>query len=107
MPHPSDDGGFGTLLNRNSLCTGDGAASDWRGMIGNHLGEPLGKIGMAGMRGEEAHHGSREVFDVNLLGLLPSLGVGFFAFCKTLGGSLGFEFALNSFNGRSRCPHAF
>lgn len=59
---------------------------------------------MVGMKGKERQHGSREVFDVSLLGLLTSLGIGFFAFGKALGGSLGFEFGPNLFDGRCRCP---
>ena len=106
MAHPSNDGGFGPLLDRNSFRSGDGATSDRRCMIGHNTSETLRKIGVVGVKAKKRHDGPGEVFNVNLLGLLPSLGIGFFAFGKALGGSLGFEFDLNPLNGRCRCPHA-
>ncbi len=106
MTHPRSDGGFRPLLDRDSLCAGDSAAPNRRGMIGHNTGETLSKIGMVGMKGEKRHDRPGEVFDVNLLSLLPSLGIGFFAFCKALGGLLSFEFGPNPSVGSCRCPHA-
>ncbi len=106
MTHPRNDGGFGSLLDRDSFCSCHGPATNRGGVIGHNTSKPLSKIGMVGMEGEKRHDRSGEVFDVDLLGLLPSLGIGFFAFCKALRGSLGFEFGLNPLDGRCRCPHA-
>jgi len=106
VTHPRNDGGFGPLLDRDSFCSGDGAATNRGGMIGHNTSKPLSKIGMVGMKGEKRHDRPCEVFDLNLSGLFPSLGIGDFAFCKALGGSLGFEFGLNPLNRCCRCPHS-
>ena len=84
MPHPCDDRRFGPLLHRNPFRSGNCAATYWRGVISNNLGEAMRKVGMVGMKRQEVHHGFREVFDIRLLGLLPSLGVSIFAFGKAL-----------------------
>jgi hypothetical protein len=90
MPHPGDDGGLRPLFDGDSLGSSDRAAADGRGVIGNRLGEPLGEFGVARMKGEETDHGPGEVFDVCLLRLFPSLGIGFPAFGEARSGSLGF-----------------
>ena len=69
-------------------------------MIGHDTSEPVSKIRIAGMEGEERHDGTGEVFDVKLLGLFPSFGIGLFALGEALGGSLGFEVGLNPLDGR-------
>lgn len=56
MPHPSDYGSFGTLLDRDSFCPSDRAAANRRGMIGHGTGEALGEIGVLTMEGKESHH---------------------------------------------------
>ncbi len=38
VPHPGDDGGCGTVLDRNSLRPGHGAAADRSSVIGNRTG---------------------------------------------------------------------
>ena len=78
MPHPRNDGGFRSLFNRNSFRPCNRTTSNWRGMIGYDTSEPLSKIGVVGVEGEECYDSSGEVFDVNLLGLFTSLGIGFF-----------------------------
>lgn len=106
MPHPGNHGSFSPLSDRNTFCPSDSAAPNRRGMIGNGLGKPLGEVSMVGMEGKERQHGFCEVFDVSLLDLLTSLGIGFFAFGEAFGGSLGFEFGTNPVDGRSWCPDA-
>lgn len=61
-------------------------------MICDGLGKPLGEVRVDRVKGEKRQHGFREVFDIRLLDLLTSPGIGFLAFRKTLRGSLGFEF---------------
>jgi hypothetical protein len=55
VSHPSDDGGFGPLLNRDALCSSDCAASNWRSMIGDGLSHLLRQICVIGMEVEEGH----------------------------------------------------
>ena len=106
VSHPRNDGGFGTLFDRDSFCPGDGAASDRGGMIGDRTGQLVGKIGMCRMKGEELHHRPVEVFDVFGLGFVPASGIGLFPFGVALGGSFGFEFGTNLVDGGCRRPNA-
>ncbi len=92
VPHPGNDSGFGTLLNRDSLGPGNRSAANRRGMIGNRTGQPGGEISMCRMEGQKCEYGTVEVFDVFGLGFISASGVGLFAFGIPLGGSLGFEF---------------
>ena len=106
VPHPCNDGGFGTLFDGDSLCPGDGAAADRRGVIGHRTGKPVGEVSVCRMEGQELQHRSVEVLDVFGLSLVPASGIGLFAFGVPLGGSLGFEFGTNLVDGRCRCPNA-
>ena len=88
MPHPGNDGGFGTLFDGDSLRPGDGAASDRGGVIGHGTGQPVGEISVCRMEGEERQHRSIEILDVFGLSFVSASGVGVFAFGVPLGGSL-------------------
>jgi len=46
VPHPGDDGSFGTLLNGDSLGSGDRAAPDRGGVIGHRTGKPVSEVGV-------------------------------------------------------------
>lgn len=106
MPHPGDDGGFGTLPHRDSLRPGDRATSDRCGMIGDGTGKPDGEFGVRRMERQESQHGLVEVPDVFGLGLVSASGIGFLAFGVPLGGPFGFEFSTDLIDGRCRCPSA-
>jgi hypothetical protein len=106
VPHPGDDGRCGTVLDRDSLRPGDGAASNWGRMIGHGPGKPMGKVGVSGVNGQELQDRTVEIFDVFGLGFITASGVGIFAFCVSLGGSLGFEIGTDFLDGGCRCPDA-
>ncbi len=42
VAHPGNDGGFGSLLDGNSLRSGDGAAANWSRVCGDGLSELFG-----------------------------------------------------------------
>ena len=67
MPHPGDDGGFGTAFNWDSLGSGHGAAADGRGMIRHGRCECVGKAGVPFMESQKRQDGPTKVFDVFLL----------------------------------------
>ena len=77
MPHPGNHGSFGTLLDRDSFRSGDGATTDRRGMIGDGTGESAGEISVSGMKGQKRHDGFMKVFDVLGLRLLSKPSDGF------------------------------
>ena len=77
MAHPGDDGSLGPLLDRDAFRPGDGAAANRRGVIGHGLGQPVGEIGVIGMKGQERHDRPQEILDVLGLGLITASGVGF------------------------------
>ena len=74
-------------------------------MIGHNTSEPVSKISVIGMKGQERHDRPGEVFDINLLDLFTSLGIGLLALGEALSGSLDFEFSTNAVDGCCRCPH--
>jgi hypothetical protein len=49
---------FGTLFDRNPFCSGDGAASNWGGMIGHGTGESICDVGVGRVEGQERHYRS-------------------------------------------------
>ena len=106
VPQPSNDGGFGTLFDGDPLCPGDGAASDWRGMIGNRMGKPNGEISVCRMEGQELHHGSVEVLHVFGLSFVPASGIRFFAFGVALGGPFLFKVGTDLLDGGCCRPNA-
>ena len=46
VSHPGNDRGFGTLLDRDSFCSGNRSTADGRRMVSDSLGEPLCQFGM-------------------------------------------------------------
>ncbi len=106
VPHPSDHRRLGPLLDRDAFRAGDGAAAHRRGMFGDGFGQPLCEIGVIGMEVKKCHDGPEEILDVNLLGLLPPLGIRLFAFGVGFGGAFDFEFGANPFDRVCRCPDA-
>src|SRR5437762_1571912 len=93
VAHPRNDGSLGPLLDRDALGPGDGSAPNWRGMVGDGTGNPLGEISVISVKAQEPHDRPEEVFDVLGLGLFTASGIGFFLLRKALGGSFGFEFS--------------
>jgi hypothetical protein len=102
VPHPGDHSSFGSLLDRDALRSGHGAAANGRGMMGHDTGQLLGEIGVSGLKRQEFDHRPEEILDLLGLGLLTASGVGFLLLCETLGGSFGFEVRSNPFDGRCR-----
>lgn len=69
-------------------------------VIRHGLGEPVGKISVIRMKGQERHHCPVEVPNISSLDLSTASGIGFLLLGITFGGSLRFEFGTNSFDGR-------
>ena len=61
-------------------------------MITDNTGEPLSKLSMGRVKSKERHNCSGEILCVFRLGFIPAFGICLFAFGKSLGRSLGFEF---------------
>ena len=76
MPHPGNGGGFRSLLNRDTLCSGDRATADRRGMIGDCSCHSVGKIGVFLVKAEERDHRTQKVFHVLGLGFVAGSGIG-------------------------------
>jgi hypothetical protein len=106
MPQPRNDGGFGTVLDRNSLHPGYGAATHRSGMNNHGTGQSTGEISVSGVKGEECHQSTVEIFDVFGLGFVPASSIRIFAFGVSLGGPLRFKFGTDFIDGRCRCPNA-
>src|SRR5262245_47741720 len=106
MPQPSDHGGFGPPLDRDTLRPGYGAAADRGGVVGHGTGQSMGEGLVTFMEAEERYHRTVEIFNIVRLGLIPASGVGVLASGVALGGSFGIEFGPNALDGRRRCPHA-
>jgi hypothetical protein len=53
----------------------DGAAADWRGMIGNGTGKPGSEIGVPRMKSQERGHRFAKVRDVFGLGLVTASSI--------------------------------
>ena len=84
MPHPGDYGGFGPLLDRDALRSGDCPGANGRGMNRDSTGEPVGKINVILMKAQERHHRPVEILDVLSLGLVTASGVGLLLLGKPL-----------------------
>ena len=95
MPHPGDDGGFGSLFDGDALPPCDRAAPHGRCMGGDGLRQPVGEIGVCVVECQERHYRPVEVLDVLGLDLLTASGVRFLLLGEPFGGSLGFELATN------------
>jgi hypothetical protein len=82
VAHPSDDGCFGAFFDGDSFGSGDGSAPDRGRVVGDRLGQILGRFQVTGMEIEKAKNGGFKAFHVgfllafapSLIGLLP-LGV--------------------------------
>lgn len=106
MPHPGDDSGLGTLLNRDSFRPGDRSTAHGRGVIGDGTGQFIGHVGMVGVEGQECQDRPVEILDVFGLLFVPASGIGLLAFCVPFGGPLGIEFGTDFVDGSCRCPNA-
>jgi hypothetical protein len=61
------------------------------GVSGHSTGQPIGKIGVRGMEGQERDDRPQETFKVLGMRLFTATGIGFLLLCETLGGSLGVQ----------------
>ncbi len=104
MAQPGDDGRLRPSLDGDAFRSGDRAAANRCRMVRNSPGQPLGEIGMDGMKGQKCQDGGMKVLDVSSLCLFATASVGGFAFCELSGRSLGFKFRSNSRDRRCRRP---
>ncbi len=100
VPHPRNNCSLRRLFDGNAFRPGNRPASNRRGMISHRTGKPLGEIQVDGMEGQESEDRPVEILDVLGLGFFPASASGLFPFDVRIGGSLGFEFSPNLFNGR-------
>ena len=106
VPHPSDHGGFCTLLDRDSFGSRYGAAAHRRGVLGDGTGKSAGEFGVGRMKVEKRQNRCMKILDVLLLDNLPTFGGGLFSFGEFFGGSFGFELCPNPIDVPGRSPHA-
>ena len=104
MPHPGNDGGFGTLLDGDAFGPGDGAAANRGGMVHNFPCNLPGEIGVPWVEVQGLDDRPVEILDIFGLGLVPASCVSLPAFGIGIGGSLDFEFGTDLLDGRCRCP---
>ena len=106
VPHPGDYRSFGSSLDRDLFGSGDGATADGGRVIGDGLGELVGKIGVRRMESQKRHDRSEEVFDIFRLDLTSPPGSGRFLLGEGFGQSLCREVCTNLVDGCPRGPDA-
>jgi hypothetical protein len=104
MTHPSNHGGLGSLLNRDSLRSSYRAATYRRGMVRYCMGHAIGKLRVGRMKFQERQDCGEKVVHILRLNLLapPSIGLPFLGVTRR--GPLGLQFTANSIDGCCRCP---
>ena len=106
MTKPSDDRRLGSFFDWDSFCSGNGAASNRRGVIGDGMSKLFGQIGIAWMKRQKLQNRPVEIFDVFGLGLASASGGGFLLFDKRIGRAFNFKFGPSPFNDCRWCPNA-